>query len=141
MNIGFLLPFIIAAYGDDGLGRILLFDLSNGLLAFTLVYYLAFKHGKNGNSRSIFRKFVLSVPLWALLLAFGLNFGGITIEGGVYEFLKILGDLTVPLIMLALGLLFRPRFIMPLSLLSGILIRMMIGLALGYGLSLVFGLY
>ncbi len=59
LNNGFMIPFIVAAYGAEGLGRLLIFDLSNGILAFTWVYYLACKHGDRNNDRkTMIKKFV-----------------------------------------------------------------------------------
>jgi len=70
MNIGFTLPFVIAAYGEDGLARISLFDFGNGLLTFTLVYYFACKYGTGaGKNKMLAKKLILWPLLWALLIA------------------------------------------------------------------------
>ena len=59
MNIGFALPFVIAAYGDEGLALLSIFDFSNAVLAFTLVYYIACRYGEYGNSSGLLiKKFI-----------------------------------------------------------------------------------
>lgn len=141
MNIGFVLPFIIAGYGDEGLARVTVFDLSNGFLTFTLVYYLANLYGNENKSRKLMlKKFMQSAPLWALLVAFGLNFGEVRIPVYVDDFLSSLGNTTIPLIMLALGVLFNTKVVFPRVLLMVIAIRMAVGLLIGFGIAYFAGL-
>ena len=141
MNIGFVLPFIIAGYGDEGLARITVFDLSNGFLTFTLVYYLANLYGSENNSKRLMvKKFLQSVPLWALLVAFGLNFGEVNIPVYANDFLSTLGNTTIPLIMLALGVLFSTKVVFPKVLMVVIVIRMVMGFLIGFGIAYFAGL-
>ncbi|MDT8393341.1 MAG: AEC family transporter [Bacteroidales bacterium] len=134
MNIGFALPFVIAAYGDEGLAVLSIFDFSNAALAFTLVYYIACRYGEHGNSNKILiKKFAASPPLWALIAGVLLNLSNTAIPPVPARLLQILGDLTIPLIMITLGVFFNIRLIKPVSVFAGIAIRMLLGFFLGLG--------
>lgn len=134
MNIGFALPFVIAAYGDEGLAVLSIFDFSNAALAFTLVYYIACRYGEHGNSNKILiKKFAVSPPLWALITGVLLNLSNTSIPPVPARLLQILGDLTIPLIMITLGVFFNIRLIKPVSVFAGIAIRMLLGFFLGLG--------
>ncbi len=141
MNIGFAFPFVIAAYGDEGLALMSVFDLSNALLAFTLVYYLACCYGRSGQaSGMLYRKFLLNPPLWALSAGIILNLSGTAIPPLPAKLFQILGDLTVPLLMIALGVFFNLKLIKPGPVFAGIFIRMGLGFAIGWTFCLVLGL-
>ncbi len=45
MNLGFLLPFVEKLYGAEGLARLAIIDMTNGILTFSLLYALAAKFG------------------------------------------------------------------------------------------------
>ncbi len=141
MNIGFALPFVIAAYGDEGLVLLSIFDLSNAVLAFTLVYYIACRYGESGNSSGILlKKFLASPPIWALGTGIILNLTNTRIPPVPANLLQILGDLTVPLIMITLGVFFNIRLIKPLPVFTGIVIRMFLGFGLGLAFCYLLGL-
>jgi hypothetical protein len=140
MNIGFTLPFFIAAYGNEGLARASMFDFGNGLLTLTFVYFLACKYGNDKVHKTMIKKFALLPPIWALLIGIILNFTNIAIPSVANNFLQIVGDLTIPLIMLSLGIYFTPKIIKLLPLSSAIITRMGLGLLLGFLLVKLFNL-
>jgi predicted permease len=141
LNIGFLLPFVAAAYGEEGLTRILVFDFMNGVLAFTWVYYIACKHGNNSYDRkTLLQKFLFAVPVWAIILSIGLNLGNVGLPPVLFNTFKLAGDTTIPLIMISLGAYFTPRLIFPRAILFAILIRMVLGLILGFAFVEIFNL-
>ncbi len=132
MNIGFTLPFFIAAYGDEGLARISIFDFANGLLTFTFIYYLACKFGGTSKgSKVLIKKFIYSPPLWALIVALVLNLINVKLPHLGRDFFQILGNMTIPLIMLSLGIYFSPRIIRFGAMSTSIFIRMGVGFLLG----------
>ena len=131
MNIGFTLPFFIAAYGEEGLIRALMFDFTNATLTFTFVYYLACKHGA-GKSSSPIKKVLTAAPMWAMLIGIILNLTNLSLPDIFNNFLAIVGDLMVPLLMLALGIYFCPRIINAIPLAASLIIRMGVGLGLGF---------
>ncbi|MBU2649588.1 MAG: AEC family transporter [Bacteroidetes bacterium] len=133
LNNGFLFPFIYATYGDEGMARILIFDFVNGLLAFSWVYYIACRYGENGqNRRVLLRKLLFAPPGWSIIISITLNLLGYKLPLILAETCDILGEMTVPLIMLALGIYFSPRLVRPWQAMAAIGIRMGIGFLIGY---------
>lgn len=143
MNIGFVLPFVVAVYRHEGLARLTLFDFCNGLLTFTFTYFMAQKYGSNGktmNRKTVIRKFLFAVPIWALLAGIGINFAGLTIPGIALQFLDNLGQMTIPLVMLSLGVYFNPRFRHARAVFTAVGIRMGLGFAIAFLLCYLFGI-
>ncbi len=141
MNIGFTLPFFITAYGKEGLARITMFDFGNMVIIFTFVYWLACKHGTSIiDKKAMVKKLLLVPPMWALLIAVGLNLMGLSIPSFIDDFLQMVGWMMTPLVMLALGLYFSPRMTRMGPVLSAAFIRMILGFACGFLLSGLFGL-
>ncbi|MCD4664986.1 MAG: AEC family transporter [Bacteroidales bacterium] len=141
LNIGFMLPFIIAGYGEEGLARIIIFDVGNGIMVFTFVYFQACRHGSHsGHPKTVLGKFFKAPPVWGIITGLMLNFFNIEIPLIAYNFLKIAGDLTIPLLMLSVGIFFEPRLVKLPALVSVIAIRMGLGLLLGLLISEILGL-
>lgn len=141
LNNGLLFPFIIEMYGNEGLARLVIFDFSNGLLAFTFVYYQACKYGtKTKNDKTLYKKFLFSPTIWALVAGIILNLTNANIPPLLTKFFQITGDLTIPLIMLALGVYFTPRIVKAIPLFTAILIRSGIGFAIGLILCYLFNI-
>ena len=114
MNMGFTYPFLMAAAGEEGLARASFFDFGNGLMIFTFVFSLACRYGGNGkNARAVADKLLLSPPIWALAAAVILNLAGLNIPEAGMDFFRSLGNMTVPLIMLSLGIYFTPKIVRP----------------------------
>jgi len=141
INTGFTLPFFITIYGREGLARASMFDLANGFLVFTFIYYLAWKNGSRGEGKRIaIKKFFLLPPLWALAIAILLNAMQVQLPAAATDFLSLIGNLTTPLIMLSLGLYFQWHVVRFKAMISVIFIRMGVGLFLGFCLSSIFPL-
>ncbi|MCD4697698.1 MAG: AEC family transporter [Bacteroidales bacterium] len=136
LNIGFTLPFVLAAFGDEGLSRIFIMDMGNGIMVFTFVYYQACRYNKNGGLKQsmVFRIFK-APPIWAIPTALVINFSGVELNGLPLVFLKTTGDLTIPLLMISVGLFFNPKIVQVKALFSVLLIRMGFGLVLGVFIS------
>lgn len=141
LNNGFVIPFVFETFGDEGLARLMIFDFSNGLLTFTFVYFQACKYGNNNTSKkSSYKKFLYSPPIWALFAGILINITGVNMPAVLSDFFKIAGDLTIPLLMLTMGIYFKPKAIRMWPLFTGIFIRTGIGFALGFFLCYIFGL-
>lgn len=141
MNIGFALPFFIAAYGEEGLARVLLFNFGNELLTFTFVYFLACKYGLNdSNQKAMLKKLLVSPPIWALFTGIILNLTNTSIPLLANTFLQLVGGLAIPLIMLALGIYFSPKLVNATPVFVATFIRMAGGLAVGFLIVQLFGL-
>lgn len=141
LNVGFIIPFVMAAYGEEGLARLMIFDLGNGIMVFTFVYYQACKYGSSPADACLMRnKLLKSPPLWALLTGIILNLLDARIPRVAVQFLEIAGDLTVPLLMLVIGFFFHMKVTNLRALLLVIFIRMGAGLAAGLAVSSLLGL-
>lgn len=133
LNIGFTLPFVIAAFGTEGLSRILIMDLGNGIMVFSFVYYQACRYGsgkESGAGKFPFR-FLKVPPVWAIVAGLLLNFFNVPVTGMASRFFSLSGDLTIPLLMLSVGIFFEPGFQNVRELVLLVFIRMGLGFLLG----------
>ncbi|UCE13751.1 MAG: AEC family transporter [Candidatus Heimdallarchaeota archaeon] len=141
LNLGFNVPFVIAAYGDEGFARAAFLDIGNILLVLSLTYYIAQKHGSELEPPSFFnKKLITSPPLIALILALILNFFEVTLDPLLINLFDLLGALLTPLLMISIGIYFNPRFQNLLPAISVVCIRMGLGLVLGFFAVLILNL-
>ncbi len=141
MNTGFSLPFVVAAYGDEGLVRLAMFDLGNATLVLTVVYFIAGKYGSKGtNGKAALKKVLTAPPVWALFIATLLNVNGIRLQQTAIKILDPLSATTIPFLLLALGAYFDPKLVRPGAVMVLLPLRMGLGLLLGIGLAKLFGL-
>lgn len=141
MNTAYSLPFFAAAFGNEGLARATLFDIGNTFMIFTFTYYNAIKYGENTHTDKIdWGKFLRLPPLWAMMIAFGWKLGGVSLPPLAFNFLNLIGQPTVPLVMIALGLYFEPKANNLGKALLAVFVRMGIGLGIGMLLTTVLGL-
>lgn len=133
MNMAFEYPFVLVAWGEEGFARLALFDLGSGLLVLTLVYAQACWFGSGrSDPRATLKEVAAFPPLWALLLALGINLGDVTIAPVLIDVLRTVGGTLVLLVMLALGLHFDLRLLGTRVLAWGLALRPGLGLALGW---------
>lgn len=142
MNGGFVFPFVLASYGQEGIALAALFDFGTALIVFTFVYFQACRYGRDGRNGilHLLRKFLVSPPLLALCLAFTLNVTGIKITPIVTAVLLPLANLATPVVLLALGLAFDHHVVRRIPLITVLFIRMGFGLLIGYGCCQLFQL-
>lgn len=141
MNTAYSLPFFAAAFGNEGLARASLFDIGNTFMIFTFTYYNAIKYGENSHTDKIqWGKFLRLPPLWAMVLAFAWKATSIPLPRLAFTYLNLIGQPTVPLVMIALGLYFDPSLSNLGKAVVGIFIRMGLGLGIGILLATIFGL-
>ncbi|TCD47096.1 AEC family transporter [Chlorobium sp. N1] len=139
MNLGFIMPFVKSFYGDEGLARLFVFDLPNSISAYTLAYALACRSGEGGLWGAI-RKVLSSPPVWALGAGITMNLLEVRpgpIEAGI---LQSLASLAIPLLLLSLGASARFAAVPPARVLTGIGVRMALGLGAGILLAALFRL-
>jgi len=139
MNVGFVMPFVQSFYGDDGLARLFIFDLPNGLLASAVVCTFGNNDG-DATKNGLLKKLISSPPLLALIAALLMNALDLRPMPIATSVLHSIGKLTIPLMLLALGASFRITKINPFLLAVAIILRMVLGLALGVWLASLFGL-
>jgi hypothetical protein len=140
-NNVFMFPFILAQFGPSGFADAVLFDFGNGLTTATVTYLIAFRYGSHQmKAYAMIIKLLRSPLFWAFVLAIVLSFFSLTLPQPVNRFLEGAGQMTSPLILIALGIFFKPEFdgIKLVSL--TILIRVGTGLFIGTLLAFAFGL-
>ncbi len=104
MNDQFVLPFFLSFHGNQEIGKFLLFDLGNSIMTFSIAYYLGCFYGENKtNARVIFKKIIFAPPLWAIVIALISNMIHVHYPPVISNFLGLLSNMIIPLVMLALG--------------------------------------
>jgi len=141
LNTAFLFPFVILFYKQEGLSRILFLDVGNVLMIFGLGYYQACKYGNHELSKKeIFKRFLNAIPLWAIFIAILMNLFQLQLKGPFLSFVKVTGDLTIPLLLISVGIFFEIRLVKLKALFMALFIRMGIGMILGLLLANLLGL-
>ncbi len=141
MNLAAEYPFVLAVWGTEGFGRFALFDLGNSLVVFTLTYTLACIYGgRAGDIRGIGKRLASFPPLWALAIALLMNRWDIAMPAGLASILNTSGSAAVLLIMISLGIHFRPRLSLPLPAVLAIALRVVLGSGIALLLVVLFDL-
>ncbi|MCF7857944.1 MAG: AEC family transporter [Candidatus Cloacimonetes bacterium] len=131
MNTGFTLPFVLAAYGNQGLAIYTIFDFGNTIMIFTFTYYFAIKFGKKVKSKIPIIKFLLLPPIWGLILGILFNLLKIELQPTALNFLEIAGKPTIFLIILSLGIYFNPKITNLGKMLTVFSLRIGLGMLIG----------
>jgi hypothetical protein len=139
MNLGVVMPFIKSFYGDDGLALLFVFDFPNGLSAYTLAYVIAGRYGES-QGRAVISRFFVSPPVWALAAGLVMNILSLGFDPVSINVIHSVGELTIPLLLLALGASVSFSKTGTLKLAAGITLRMLLGLCLGFLLASAFHL-
>lgn len=141
LNTAFVLPFISIIYGDKAVSQLLILDVGNAVVVFVFAYQQACKYGGNNvSTKELAGKFLKAVPLWAILIALVMNFANIQFYPPLFSFLKMTGDITIPLLLISVGVFFEPKLsYIKLSSIA-IFIRMGLGLLSGIAIATAFGL-
>lgn len=141
INTGFVFPFLFSVYAEEAVVITSFFDIGSAFVVFGFLYYIACKYGGKGSDASYaIKKILISPPLWALILGLICNLLNYRVDPFVTNFFQLLGNLLIPLTMLALGIYFSFK-IKHLKLLTIVLFfRMFVGVIIGTFLSSLFGL-
>lgn len=139
LNNGFLFPFVIAAWGQEGFAQLALFDLGHIIGQSTFVYVLAAWYGGHGaRTSAILQRVFTFPPLWALLAALALNVSDVALPSWLVVLLRTTGQAILLLVIVALGVLFDARLLRDGRVLAALGLRMVLGLALGLLLAWAF---
>lgn len=131
-NMG--LPVCLFAFGEQGLVLALAVFVMLSLLHFTLGIALV-------SGRSVFRELVSNPIIYAIAIALGLIYSGWSLPLWVRNTVSLLGDLTIPLMLLTLGVsLGSLRIASVGKSLYFACARMLIGVAVGWGVATLFDL-
>lgn len=135
----FMIPFFYLAYGEQGVTRVILYDIGNAVT----IYFVAqtifrFSGSDKFNFGNSIKTILTSIPLWAFalgLLCAGLD---LTVPQAIQEPLQIMQEVNVFLPMFALGFYFRPALAKIRLVMFTILARSIFGLLIGFGVSFFF---
>jgi predicted permease len=141
INNGFLFPFVVAAWGQEGFAQLALFDFGHIIGQSTFVYVLAAWYGGHAASvASILRRVLTFPPLWALLAALALNVTDVGLPGWLVAILRTVGQAILLLVIVALGVLFDARLLRDGRVLAALGLRIGLGVVLGLLLAWAFDL-
>ncbi|MBQ9025734.1 MAG: AEC family transporter [Methanobrevibacter sp.] len=95
-------PVNIGIYGNEGFLRAIFCDIATSVIFLILSFVLVLKFG--GSPKTAVKKIALFPPLWAIILGILLNLANIPIGPVLENTIDYLGNGTIPLIMLSLGI-------------------------------------
>ena len=95
-------PVNLGIYGQEGLLRAIFSDIATLCIFLILSFILVMKFG--GSAKSAIKRIVLFPTLWSIILGLAFNFFNIPIGPVLENTINYLGQGTIPLIMIALGL-------------------------------------
>lgn len=141
INNAFQFSFVLAAWGGEGFAYLALFDFGHTLMQGTLIYVVAAWFGSHSTGVAAIVRKVLAFPLlWALLVALAINVSGYVLPQPVSLVLDTGGRLVLLLVVVALGILFDVRLLRSPAVMAAVLLRTVLGFALGWLLAELFGL-
>ncbi|WP_405267479.1 AEC family transporter [Methanobrevibacter sp.] len=102
-NTGFMgYPVTLGIFGQEGFLRAIFCDIATLCIFLMLSFILVMKFG--GNTMTALKKIIFFPTLWAVILGLGFNFLNISIGPVLENTINYLGQGTIPLIMIVLGL-------------------------------------
>lgn len=141
VNNSFMFPFILAVYGDEGFADAILFDFGNALMMATFTYAVAFRHSSESHGTWAMLGKILKSPLvWSLCLALLCALAGVGLPARLVSILDPVAQMTAPLILIALGIVFSLKISDVRLVGLAVTIRMGLGLLFGMGLASLMGL-
>ncbi len=141
INNGFLFPFVIAAWGQEGFAQLALFDFGHIIGQSTFVYMLAAWYGgHHAGAASVVKRALAFPPLWALLAALAINGADVMLPQWLVGPLRLVGQSILLLVIVALGVLFDARLLRDRRVMAALALRLPLGLALGLLLAWIFDL-
>jgi predicted permease len=141
VNNSFMFPFTLAVYGEAGFADAILWDFGNAIMMATFVYALAFRYGGEAQQGWGMLLRILKSPLvWSLLISVLLALTHTPLPAQVVAVAAPLGQMTGPLILVALGIISSLQLAKLDLALWTIGIRMVFGLLCGVALATLAGL-
>lgn len=133
MNMAFMFPFVIVAWGAEGFALAALFDFGNGIIVLTLVYALSCWYGADETRwLDVLKKMVTFPPFIALFLALVINILHMPVPEMLADGIHVVGRYVILLVPLALGMYFNPRITDTGAVFSAVAIRIGVGLLFGF---------
>jgi len=139
MNSVFMFAIFLGGFGESAFADAVLFDFGNAIMVATITYLMAFRYSHEHHA-SVVSRLSKSTLFWAVVIGLGLNLLAIPLPAVIQAFLVPIGNITLPLILIGLGVLFRPRAEHLELLVPTLFIRMIIGMGVGTLLAILLGL-
>ncbi len=139
VNIAFAIPFVISVYGEEGMAYLSLYNLGNGFMTFAFTYFLAVRYGVGSGGKIPWKKIFGLPPVWALFGGLLWNVLKLPLPDIASDWLKLIGAMITPLVMLSLGIYFKPRLQSIKHILPAMLIRSLGGFLIGIAICSIFG--
>jgi len=140
-NNSFMFPFVLAIYGETGFVDAVLFDFGNAIMVATVTYATAFNYSDEPFEKFSMLKRIGSGPLfWALAIGVILSVTGRALPPVIIDVIDPVAQMTSPLILIALGILFSLSFRQLRLVGLTLFIRMGLGFVFGFGLATLVGL-
>jgi len=141
VNNSFMFPFTLAVYGQNGFADAILWDFGNAIMMATFVYALAFRYGgEEQRGWGMLLRILKSPLVWSLAISVLLALTRTRLPEQVAAIAAPLGQMTGPLILVALGIITTLKLArLDLALLT-VGIRMVFGLLCGVLLATLAGL-
>ncbi len=103
INSGFMgFPIITGAFGHIGFVHAVFFDLSTAMMFVVWGVILVLVFG--GSQKDVIKRLISFIPVWAILFGVLFNIFNIGLPNVIMTTLTYLGNATIPLIMLSVGL-------------------------------------
>ena len=141
-NTVFIFPFIVGVLGREALAEAVIYDIGNAIFVGTCAYAIALHYGA-GSKTSLVSSIgrVFRTPIFiAVLAAITVNLAGAEVPALLASILEPLGNTTVPLVLIALGISFSFARLRDSVVYGTVLIRMAGGLLAGSLCVILFGL-
>ena len=140
-NTGFIIPYVKILNENTGLTYLFLIDIFNGILAYTVAYYISSPEYQKNNFKSIFLNLIKSPPLITIIFSILINLYKINIPEEIYYITENIASLVVPLILISLGLCFNFSLsLFNYKVITPVAIRIFIGLITAIGYCYMFNL-
>jgi len=140
-NNAFMFPFMLAVYGESGFADAVLFDFGNAIMVATVTYAMAFRYSDETYDRLSMLRRILRGPLfWALVIGVGLSVSGTPLPDPVIAVINPVAQMSAPLILIALGILFSLSLGRLRLVGLTLFVRMGLGFVFGAGFAWLVGL-
>lgn len=133
MNMAFVFPFTIVAWGAEGFAIAALFDFGNAIVILTLVYGLSCWYGADQRHwLHVLKKILTFPPFIALSIALLMNVTEAPVPSLLMDVIHEAGRVIILLVPVALGIYFNPRISDTGAVAVAVVIRIGFGLLFGF---------
>jgi predicted permease len=141
INNSMVYPFAALSLGTAAFSQLVMFDMGHAILVWTVTTVAACKYGGHADDiPELLKRTLLAPPLWVLFIALGLNLGEAPISRDLLHTVLSIGQLTILLVPLAMGLLVSAQGFRRTEVWTAVALRSVFGGLVGLSLGYLFGL-